>query len=139
MIILDTNVVSEPTKLRANPAVLAWIGRQERASLYLTAINLAEVMEGVELLPNGKRKSALRLHMNELLIQLVSPVILPFDREAAMEYASLVAFAKTVHYTLGIPDAQIAAIARVHGFTVATRDVDPFRAVGIPVINPWET
>jgi predicted nucleic acid-binding protein len=39
---------------------------------------------------------------------------------------------------LPVADGQIAAIAKVYGFAVATRDVAPFRAAGVAVINPWE-
>ena len=137
MIILDTNVVSEPTKPLANPNVAAWINRQDRRSMFLTAISLAELMEGVAILPDGKRKQAMRLSVDKLIAELIVRPILPFDRRAAYAYASLFACAKAKKYTPPIADAQIAAIAAVHGFTVATRDVEPFRAAGVAVINPW--
>lgn len=137
MIILDTNVVSEPAKLRGDARVLSWFNSQKWPSLFLTAINLAELSEGIALLPEGRRKENLQNILDAFLAQLVTP-ILPFDREAALAYAALIVRAKANRYTLAIPDAQIAAIAMVHGFTVATRDVDPFIAAGVPVINPWE-
>jgi predicted nucleic acid-binding protein len=137
MIILDTNVVSELSRPSGNARVLAWLNSQLEQNLFLTAINLAEILEGVSLLPDGKRKQVLRVTMNEVVARFVHP-ILPFDRQAAEAYASLVARAKAKNYTLPIADAQIAAIAAVHGFAVATRDVEPFRAAGVKVINPWE-
>ena len=137
MIILDTNVVSEPSKLRANPNVLAWFDRQEQLSLFLTAVNLAELKAGIALLPQGKRKENLQHILDGALAKFVTP-ILPFDREAAMAYADVVAHAKANRFTLPVADGQIAAIAKVHGFAVATRDVGPFVAAGVDVINPWE-
>jgi predicted nucleic acid-binding protein len=137
MIILDTNVVSEPSKLRPDGGVSAWFDRQDMTSLFLTAISVAELKAGVALLPEGKRREKLRHILDGLLASFVTPV-LPFDREAAVAYAAVVVHAKEKRYTLPVADAQIAAIAKVHGFAVATRDVAPFRAAGVAVINPWE-
>ena len=137
MIILDTNVVSEPTKLRANPNVLAWFDRQADTSLFLTAISLAELKAGIAFLPQGRRKENLQHILDGALAKFVTPV-LAFDREAAMAYAVVVAHARARRYTLPVADGQIAAIAKVHGFAVATRDVAPFVAAGVDVINPWE-
>ena len=138
MIVLDTNVISEPTKPVANLSVLTWLNRQERGTLCLTAISLAELLGGLALLPEGRRKQALGSALDEHIGKLILTPILAFDREAALAYAALLARAKTNRYTLGMADAQIAAIALAHGFAVATRDVDPFIAAGVPVINPWE-
>jgi toxin FitB len=74
------------------------------------------------------------------LIQLVERLfasrILPFDQPAAVVYARLVGRARAAGRTISVADGQIAAIASVHGFAVATRDTEPFVAVGVPVINP---
>jgi len=137
MIILDTNVVSEPSKPQRDPRVLAWLNRQRQGSLFVTAISLAEMYSGIALLPDGRRKEGLRLTTEEYLIGLGTPLLV-FDRQAAMAYAEVVVRATEKKYTLAIADGFIAAIATAHGFAVATRDVDPFRAAGVPVINPWE-
>ena len=137
MIILDTNVVSEPSKLRPDARALAWSDRQDGASLFVTTISVAELKSNVALLPEGRRKESLRNILDGLLASFVTPV-LPFDREAALAYAVVVAHAKAKRYTLPVADAQIAAIAKVHGFAVATRDGAPFRSAGVAVINPWE-
>jgi predicted nucleic acid-binding protein len=137
MIILDTNVVSELSKPTGDARVLEWLNSQPERNLFLTAITLAEILEGVSLLPDGKRKQMLRVTINEAVARFVNPV-LPFGRQAAEVYATLVVRAKAKNDTLPIADAQIAAIAASQGFTVATRDVAPFRAAGVAVINPWE-
>jgi len=136
MIILDTNVVSEPSKLAPDARALAWFNRQHTTSLFLTAISIGELRAGVAVLPEGRRKESLRHILDGLLAGFSTPV-LPFDREAAVAYAAVVVHAKAKRYTLPIADAQIAAIAKVHGFAVATRDVAPFRAAGVAVIDPW--
>ncbi|MGH8161318.1 MAG: type II toxin-antitoxin system VapC family toxin [Gammaproteobacteria bacterium] len=138
MIILDTNVVSEPMRRDADPAVQAWLNRQMAETLYLTTVNLAELLLGLEVLPDGKRKTRLRGSLTQLLARLFSSRILPFDQDAAETYAPLVGRARTKGHTLSVADAQIAAIAATRDYTVATRDLAPFAAVNVPTINPWK-
>ncbi|HEX5314410.1 MAG TPA: type II toxin-antitoxin system VapC family toxin [Gammaproteobacteria bacterium] len=139
MIILDTNVVSEPMKRGGNPAVEAWLNRQLAETLYLTTVNLAELLVGLEFLPDGKRKKGLKSALNELITRLFGARILAFDREAAETYATLVGRARVAGHALSVADAQIAAIATACGYAVATRDTVPFAAVGVSTINPWKT
>ncbi len=137
MIILDTNVVSEPMKVNANPAVAAWLDRQAAETLYLTAVNLAELLVSVETMPAGKRRDGIGAALSALISRLFGTRILPFDESAARAYAALVARARTNGCALSIADAEIAAIATVRGFAVATRDTAPFTAAGVPIIDPW--
>ena len=74
-----------------------------------------------------------------LLTDYFADRFLVFGRKAAVAYASLASRATAKGYSISVADCQIAAIAAVHGFTVATRDTAPFLAVGVPVINPWES
>ena len=76
--------------------------------------------------------------LSELLVSLFGSRILPFDQRAAMAYAPLVGRARSGGRLISVADGQIAAIASVHGFTVATRDTAPFVAAGLLIINPWE-
>ena len=138
MIILDTNIISEPMKPNSNTAVTAWLDRQLAETLYLTATSFSELLVGIEILPDGKRKQELRTALRELIIKLFGPRILPFDQQAAIAYAPLIGRAKLKGQSISVSDGQIAAIASVHGFTIATRDVSPFVAAGVPMINPWE-
>jgi len=137
MIVLDTNVVSEPIKPKGNPAVQAWLDQQVAETLYLTATSLSELLVGIEILPDGKRKEGLGAALAELLAGLFESRILPFDQQAAMAYAPLVGRARADGRIITVSDGQIAAIAAVHGFAVATRDTEPFEAAGVPVVNPW--
>jgi toxin FitB len=138
MIILDTNVVSEPMKPNGDPAVRAWLDRQVAETLYLTATSLSELLTGVELLPEGKRKQGLAAALSGLMLRLFGSRILPFDQQAAITYASLIGQAKAIGHPISVADGQIAAIAKTHGFTVATRDTTPFTSVGVSILNPWE-
>ncbi len=138
MIILDTNVVSEPMRANANPAVRAWLDRQIAETLFLTTTSLSELLVGIELLPSGKRRDGLASALAHILERLFGARILPFDRTAAVAYATLIGKARSAGRVISVGDAQIASIATVHEFTVATRDTEPFLAAGVPVINPWE-
>jgi predicted nucleic acid-binding protein len=137
MIILDTNVVSEPMRPMGSAIVLAWLDRQMAETLYLTATSLSELLTGVETLPAGRRKDGMGDALGGLINKLFGPRILPFDREAAKAYAMIVCRARANGYVIAVADAQIAAIATVNGFTVATRDTGPFLAAGVPIRNPW--
>jgi hypothetical protein len=139
MIVLDTNVISEPLKPRADPRVIRWLDAQEPETLYLTATTLSEVLIGIALLPAGKRKRGMELAMQTLLTKLFAGRFLSFDREAAIAFALLGSRAAAKGYSISVADCQIAAIAAVRGFTVATRDTAPFLAAGVPIINPWES
>ena len=138
MIVLDTNVISEPVKPLADPGVIAWLDSQSKESLYLCAPVLMEVLLGITLLPEGRRKSAMKAAVQALLANYFADRFLAFERAAAVAYAALAGRASARGYSISMADCQIAAIAAVHGFTVATRDTAPFLAAGVPIINPWE-
>lgn len=138
MIILDTNVVSEPLKPAPNPAVMDWLNAQEPETLYLTTINLAELMAGVELLPAGRRKNLLKQSLVSQIQILFTGRILTLDTHAAQTFAITHAAAMQHGNTIGFADCAIAAIARTHGFAVATRNVRDFQGTGVTVTNPWD-
>ena len=137
MIVVDTNVISEPLRSAHDERVRQWLNRQAPETLYLSAITVAELMLGVELLPDGRRKDELRSAVESVVADTFAGRLLDFDSGVAMTYASLVAGARGQGITVSVADGQIAATASHHGFAVATRDVQPFEAVGLTVINPW--
>lgn len=139
MIFLDTNVISEPLRARPVPAVQHWLDRQLVETLFVTAVSVSELLLGVATLPQGRRRDALDADVRRSLSDLFGSRILPFDEPAAFAYADLMARARADGMTIGTADGQIAAIARVHGFAVATRDAAPFAAAGVAVIDPWTT
>ncbi len=137
MIVLDTNVISEPLRPMGDATVMAWLDQQNFETLFLSAISLAELRYGVAALPDGKRKAGLGAALENQIVTWFGPRILPFDTAAADAYASIRARAKTSGLAIGVADGYIAATAVAHGFSVATRDTGPFIAAGVPVINPW--
>lgn len=138
MIILDTNVISEAVRPAMEPSVRRWLSSQPIDKLYATAVNLAEVLFGIESMAEGRRKNLLRQDMQSIFETYFADRILPFEQNAARAYSRIVAAAQSNGRSILIADGQIAAIAEVHGFAVATRDTPPFEAAGIPVINPWK-
>lgn len=137
MILLDTNVVSEPLKASCDKSVLSWIDEQVIETLYLSTISLAELRFGIAVLPEGKRRDTLFSSLEQQVLPLFAGRILLFDESASQAYAALRARARTAGQAIATADGYIAAIAVAHGFAVATRDTSPFEAVGLKVINPW--
>ena len=137
MILLDTNVVSEPLKAAGDMNVLAWVDAQIIETLYLSTISLAELRFGIAVLPEGKRRDTLASSLEQRVLPLFAGRILPFDAPASQAYAKLRARVRAAGQAIAPADGYIAAIAATHGFAVATRDTSPFDAAGLVVINPW--
>lgn len=138
MILLDTNVVSEPLRPAPNAQVVAWMDAQALETLFLSAITVAELRAGVALLPAGKRRAGLLENLETRVLPLFAGRVLPFDLGCTQAYAKLTAQARTSGLAIGSADGYIAAIAAANGLAVATRDVRPFQAAHISVINPWQ-
>jgi predicted nucleic acid-binding protein len=137
LIILDTNVISEPLEPNCDPLVRDWLDGQAIASLYITTTVLAELLAGIERLPVGRRRAGLQDGLDTALAPFITSRILPFDIAAARAYGSLLARARAAGKAIFFSDGQIAAIALVKNFAVATRDAGPFLAAGVKVIDPW--
>ncbi len=137
MILLDTNVVSEPLRPAPDARVIEWIDAQPLETLFLSAITVAELRAGVVLLPAGKRRTGLRQNLEKRVLPLFAGRVLAFDLASTPAYAELMVRARAAGLAIATADGYIAAIAAVNGFTVATRDIGPFEAAGVPVINPW--
>lgn len=137
MIIVDTNVVSEPFKPRPDESVIGWLDSQQESILFLTTVSLAELYRGIAIMPDGRRKQGLKQDTDRFQHTYFGDRILAFDIRAAFAYAEMSAKTRARGLSMSFADAQIAAIALAHGYSVATRDVGPFTAAGVPVINPW--
>jgi predicted nucleic acid-binding protein len=138
VIVLDTNVISEPLRQAPEYRVIEWIDAQPIETLYLSAITVAELCFGVASLPVGKRRDRLQESLEKRALPLFAGRVLPFDMSASHSYGELMAKARTAGLAIGTADGYIAAIAAANGMMVATRDASPFEAAGVDVINPWE-
>jgi predicted nucleic acid-binding protein len=137
MIILDTNVVSEPLKPTPDPNVVDWLNAQEPQTLYLTAISLAELLAGVEAMPAGRRRDLLAQGVAIRLATLFAGRLLAFDERAAQAFSKLQKSAQSQGNNIGFADCAIAAIASANAFTLATRNVRDFKGTGVELIDPW--
>jgi len=138
MILLDTNVVSEPLRHTPEARVIEWIDAQPLETLYLSAMTVAELRAGVALLPTGKRRAALHENLEKSVLPMFVGRVLPFDLACTNAYAELMARIRKAGSGIETADACIAAVAIANGFTVATHDTGPFQVAGLTVINPWE-
>ncbi|MFS8478578.1 MAG: type II toxin-antitoxin system VapC family toxin [Micromonosporaceae bacterium] len=137
MIVLDTNVISELMRPRADRAVLAWIDEQPVDEIHLTAVTAAELRYGAARLPDGQRRADLMNRVRLTIEEDFAGRILPFDDEAAAHYADIVVDHERRGMSISMADAQIAAICRSHAADLATRNTKDFVHTGINLIDPW--
>lgn len=137
MIVVDTNVVAEVMKAAPASAVVTWFNVQDSASLFLTAITVGEIRYGARLMPQGQRRHAIERGFDQILATAFAGRILAFDEHAAAHYGEVMGRRKEIGRPLSVPDGQIAAIARLHGFAIATRNVRDFLECGIEIVNPF--
>lgn len=138
MIILDTNIISETMRRRPDQAVLAWLDEQPVSSLFITTVTEAEIRVGIARMAEGKRRDGLTNAADQTFEALFHARVLPFDRDAARDYAEIAAQRLAIGRPISQFDCQIAAIARSRGAAVATRNVVDFAETDLKVINPWQ-
>jgi toxin FitB len=136
MIILDSNVISEVMRPQPEPRVIAWLDRQPRESVWLTAINIFEIRFGLLAMPAGKRRDAYTQGFENILSRIDHRIV-PFDTEAAEEAGKLMASRKIKGITRESRDTMIAGIVLVHRSAFATRNIRDFDDISATVIDPW--
>jgi len=139
MIVLDTNVLSELMRPVPDPQVLKWTKNRSFASLFTTTITQAEILYGVALLKNSKRKESLIESVEEMFEKNFAGRILPFDIDAARIYSKIASSRRLSGQPISQFDAQIAAITRSRAGSLATRNIRDFTNCGIEVMNPWSS
>ena len=135
--VLDTNVVSELMRSEPDTAVLAWLNDQPADTLWLNSVVVSELLYGIARLPDGKRRAQLAQAVQAMLAEDFSGRVLPFDLEAAVVYADLVAMRERQGQPVDMADGQIAAICLAHGASLATRNTKHFDGLGLTLLNPW--
>ena len=138
MIVLDTNVVSELMREYPHPKVDAWVRRFPKEEFAVTSITVAEVLYGIRVLPQGRRRRELQQGWEAFQARGFRRAVLFFDALAADVYSQLVIRRQSVGRPMDAFDAMIAAIATVHGAVVATRDTAGFSGCDIELVDPWE-
>ena len=138
MIVVDTNVLSELMRMRPEPAVLRWFGKQSHTELFTTSISQAELFYGLYLLPLGKRRDKLVVEAETIFNVDFADRVLPFEDASARQFAAIAAARRSKDRPIIDLNAQIAAIACTHHAAVATRNVRDFENCGIKLVDPWQ-
>ncbi len=138
MTIVDTNVISELMRPEPDLRVAAWTRLQPYGELFTTSVSEGELRYGIAILPAAKRRRHLAPIADEIFSTAFAGRILPFDRAAAAAFSEIGARRREAGNPIDSLDCQIAAIARTHAATVATRDTRDFQDCGVSVINPWK-
>lgn len=132
--LVDTNVISELRKgTRCDPNVRAWFSPIPEEEIFLSVLTIGEIRKGIESI--RLRDQAASRVLDRWLRQLVSSYrdrILPVDQEAAERWGEM-----NVPDPLPVLDGLIAATARVHDLTVATRNAKDMARTGVPFVNPF--
>lgn len=138
MILLDTNVVSELMRLEPDVKVKNAIDSLPTKSIFTSAITHAEILQGIALLDEGKRKQKL-LKTAKQILALFDEKTLSFTKESAPFYADIISQRTRQGRPISFPDAQVAAIALQHNLKLYTRNERDFERIeSLIIVNPWE-
>ncbi len=136
MILVDTNVWSELSKPRGDPAVLAWLEANDD-DLALSTLVVAEIRFGIELLEAAQKRSYLEAWLEGMESRYYSQTWV-FGVDDAHKYGRLAALPEVKARKPQVIDIQLAAQALARDAVIATRNVKDFAWTGVRVVNPWE-
>uniref|UniRef100_UPI004057B027 PIN domain-containing protein n=1 Tax=Candidatus Electronema sp. TaxID=2698783 RepID=UPI004057B027 len=138
MILLDTNILSEPMRQLPNRQVISWLDQQAVADLFISAVTKAEIELGIALLPDGKRKQALLSAASEIFSRFTDRC-LAFGAAEASIYAEILSAVRKKGKTIAVEDGLIASTALSHKLTLATRNIKDFEIIpDLLLINPFD-
>ncbi len=137
MIVLDTNVLSEAMRQQPSSQVMAWLSAQPAQSLFTSTITRSEILYGIALLPEGKRRNSLHEVATAIFTEDFAGRVLFFDNSAADAYAGIAAKRHQIGHPISQFGAMVAPIAYSRGAQVATRNTKDFKACGVTLIDPW--
>ena len=136
--LLDTNLLSELRRPKPEPRVVDFVARCPLDQLYVSAVTLAEIRFGIELVDEPNR----RAELNDWLTHKVRPMfdhrVLQVTEDIMLKWRLLVEEGRKTGHTFSQPDLIIAATAIHHGLTVVTRDRSEYDKARVPVVNPWQ-
>ena len=136
--LLDTNIPSEMTRPRPQPSVSAWLDDADDDRLYFSVVSLGEILKGVTLLSESKRRRLLQKWLDKTLRPWFEDRILPVNQPIAERWGVLAGKCQMKGRPLKVVDGLIAATALEHELTVVTRNVKDFAGLGVTVFNPWD-
>ena len=137
--LVDTNVLSELSRKEPDQRVRQWLSEADDDQVFTSALALAEIRFGIELLSPGRRRSDLQHWFEGELLIYFSGRALPVTQSVADGWAVLSAQMQKKGRRVAIVDGLIAATAAENGLTVVTRDINDFSDLGVELLNPWKT
>ena len=135
--LLDTNVLSELRRPRAEPKVVTFVSRQPLDLLYVSTVTFAEIRFGIEAISDASRRAALNEWLTHRLRPMFEQRILPITEDITLKWRLLLEDGRKMGHTFSQPDLIIAATALHHGLTIVSRDTSGYKRAGVPVHNPW--
>lgn len=135
--LLDTNVLSELRRPAPERRVVAFVAAQPLDLLHVSAVTLAEIRFGIELVMDPARRAGLHDWLTHRVRPMFTQRTLPVSEDVMLRWRLMVEEGRRDRHTFSQPDLIIAATAFHHGLTVVTRDVDDFARARVPVLNPW--
>ena len=136
--LLDTCVLSESRKKRANPAVVTWLNSVDENRLYVSVIAMAEIQKGISKLADSVQKSDLQLWLDQALLPRFGERVLDVSRDVALLWGVMQGnFAKKGE-SLPVIDSLLGVTAIHHDLTIVTRNTRDFERMPVELINPWD-
>lgn len=138
MIILDTNIISEFLSKAPNSHVLQWSKATSMTDVYLCSPVVSELEYGAH---RYLQRNQSRRYLEKLETLLSGPYknrILAFELVHARIAGSMRAFRASTGRPVLPMDMAIAAIAKSHNATLATRNIRDFEGLDLKLINPFE-
>ncbi|SFW36644.1 type II toxin-antitoxin system VapC family toxin [Nitrosovibrio sp. Nv17] len=136
--LLDTNVISELRRHRPDQRVTAFVAAQPLEALHVSAVTLAEIRSGIELVADAGRRAELANWLMHKVRPMFEHRILPISEDVMLTWRLLVEEGRRSGHTFSQPDLIIAATAAQYGLTIVSRDVSEFERARVPFLNPWD-
>jgi predicted nucleic acid-binding protein len=135
--LLDTNILSELRRPRPEAKVVGFVAAQPLDRLFVSAVTLAEIRFGIELVGDVGRRAELGGWLTHLVRPMFDQRVLPISEDVMFKWRLLVEDGRKAGHTFSQPDLIIAATALHHGMTIVSRDVSDFEKARAPVFDPW--
>jgi predicted nucleic acid-binding protein len=136
--LLDTNIPSELTRVRSEPRVEQWLDDADDDELFLSVVSVGEILKGITILPEGKRRAGLQQWLDTTLRPWFAGRILPVTEAIAERWGVLSGESRLKGKPIKMADGMIAATALEHDLTLVTRNVKDFAGFNVPIFNPWD-
>ena len=135
--LLDTCVISEVIKPRADKNVISWMQNQDEESLFLSVLTFGEIEKGIEKAPDGARKRKLQLWVEEDLKKRFEGRIVPINIDVSVKWGAIQGNAELLGKPMPAIDGLIAVSGLVHNCIVVTRNVSDMEQSTVELLNPW--